>query len=353
MRSNVSGSLSIDPNIPAISSRSGAMLIALGADVVGLGASVFGQLLRATPFPVELASLVSLVDNEPRLRGFMEQHLGTPVTDLGLGLSNAFVQALSQGPLGLAVDIGHRANLVRESQERRRSWERRELELQPSVRGRCRSERWRPRGVPPLCPRALSSGMPTGPRSPRSAYSAPPWRSPAALDGPPVSWWRACPRPGGWDARPSRPRSGSQLAQRDVVVLDRAALRRLDRVDMVLLDADVLVRRSELDPLAEALVGAARRGGLGVVVAGGGAALAKRLGCDRSLAGGRRLAHSVRSLQLEGHVVLLGFGVRRRSASLRFRCRDHERRGALGGRRLDQRRAGRRPPGDRSGVGCP
>ena len=89
--------------------------IALGADVVGLGASVFGQLLRAAPFPVELASLVSLVDNEPRLRGFMEQRLGTPVTDLGLGLSNAFVQALSQGPLGLAVDIGHRANLVRES----------------------------------------------------------------------------------------------------------------------------------------------------------------------------------------------------------------------------------------------
>jgi len=278
--------------------------IALGADVVGLGASVFGQLLRATPFPVELASLVSLVDNEPRLREFMEQHLGTPVTDLGLGLSNAFVQALSQGPLGLVVDMGHRANLVRESQERRRSWERRELELQASVAdeplGAMASER---RATP----------LPAGPleryADGATIASLAVFAATLALTGSPrraASFVVAgLPKAGRMGRETFAASFGRQLAQRDVVVLDRSALRRLDRVDTVLLDADVLVRRSELDPLAEALVGAARRGDLDVAVAGGGAALANRLGCDRSLAGGRRLAHSVRSLQLEGHVVLL------------------------------------------------
>lgn len=281
--------------------------IALGADVLGLGASVFGQLLRATPLPVELASLVSLVDNEPRLRGFMEQHLGTPITDLGLGLSNAFVQALSQGPLGLAVDIGHRANLVRESRERRRSWERREPELHPS-----------PLEMPPgtMATEKRATPMPTGPleryADVATLASMGAFGVTLAFTGSPrraASFVVAgLPKAGRMGREAFAASFASQLAHRDVVVLDRAALRRLDRVDMVLLDADVLVRRSQLDPLAEALVGAARRGGLGVAVAGGDIALAEQLECDRSMAGGRGLAQSVRSLQLEGHGVLLVSG---------------------------------------------
>ncbi len=282
--------------------------IALGADVLGLGASVFGQLLRATPLPVELASLVSLVDNEPRLRGFMEQHLGTPITDLGLGLSNAFVQALSQGPLGLAVDIGHRANLVRESRERRRSWERRERELHPISLE-----------VPPPAAIAtetratpLPSGLLERYADVATLASIGAFGATLAFTGSPrraASFLVAgLPKAGRMGREAFAASFASQLAQRDVVVLDRAALRRLDRVDMVLLDADVLIRRSELDPMAEALVGAAQRGGLGIAVAGGGIALAERLEVDRSMAGGRRLAQSVRSLQLEGHGVLLVSG---------------------------------------------
>lgn len=369
-------------------------VIALGADVVGLGASVFGQMMRLTPFPLELASLISLVDNEPRLKGFFEQHLGTPATDLGLGLSNAVIQALSQGPLGLAVDIGHRANLAHESRERRRSWERLELGLHAAP-----LDEPLPAGAP--VPRPVQ--LPAGPleryadraaiaslglscavlvitRSPRRAASF-------VVAG--------LPKAGRMGREAFAASFARQLASRDVVVLDRAAIRRLDRVDSVLLDADVVVGRSvlgpiesigppstdlsavaldlfdetapgrtcrrglwtlgpldallaagdrfpidatpnvlarsrtgeaviglshhgvvvaltiayvELDPLAEALVGAARRGGLNVAVAGGEGDLAQRLGTEGPLPGGRELASTVRTLQLEGHVVLLVSG---------------------------------------------
>jgi hypothetical protein len=50
-------------------------LAALVADVLGLGASVFGQVLEATPIPAELASFVTLIDATPRARRVLETHL--------------------------------------------------------------------------------------------------------------------------------------------------------------------------------------------------------------------------------------------------------------------------------------
>ncbi|MDP4503308.1 HAD-IC family P-type ATPase [Nonomuraea turcica] len=58
----------------------------------------------------------------------------------------------------------------------------------------------------------------------------------------------------------------------------------------------------ELHPLAEAVV-AAPKGTCAVVLAGGDGALARRLGIDRVVGGGTRLAASVRALQAEGHGV--------------------------------------------------
>ncbi len=103
--------------------------IAIGADVVALSGGVFGQLLRLTPIPAELGSLVALMENEPRVRRFLEQHVGVALTDLGLGVTSAFVQSLSQGPLTLVTDITHRANHFGELRANRRAWERREPDL--------------------------------------------------------------------------------------------------------------------------------------------------------------------------------------------------------------------------------
>ena len=103
--------------------------VSLAIDVAALGTSVFGQVLRVTPIPAEIANLVGIAEYEPRVRRFLEHHLGYVVTDLGVGIASALTQALSQGPAGLAVSIVHRAGVVSEVRARQRTWERLEPEL--------------------------------------------------------------------------------------------------------------------------------------------------------------------------------------------------------------------------------
>ena len=214
--------------------------IALGADVLGLGASVLGQLLRVVPFPVEIVSLVSLAENEPRVRRFLEQHLGVPVTDLGLGITNAFGQALSQGPLGLVVDMAHRANVVGELQARRESWERREPELHPErtdVAPDVLKHEARPTPLPSgpverYADRAALASL--GAFGTALAVTRSPRRAAAVFVA-------GLPKAARLGREAFAAHLGRELAQRDVVVMDGAVLRRLDRIDAVVFDADVLV----------------------------------------------------------------------------------------------------------------
>ncbi len=213
--------------------------IALGADAAALGASVFGQLLRAAPFPVELGSLLALAENEPRVRRLLEHHVGVALTDLGLGVTSAFAQALSQGPLTLAADITHRANQLGELQANRRAWERREGDLCDSPL----AEPPRAVSVPPRA-RPLRSG-------PVESYADVAGAVSVAAVGTVLAVTRS-PRLAGGVVTAGVPKAarhgreafaarlGRELASRDVVVLDRTALRRLDRVDTVVLDAAVL-----------------------------------------------------------------------------------------------------------------
>jgi len=365
--------------------------IAVGADVAALGGSVFGQLLRMTPVPAEIGSLVSLVENEPRVRQFLEQHLGMALTDLGLGITSAFVQALSQGPLTLISDITHRANQLGELQANRRTWERREADLYDApldepLRAVVIPVRPRPLGPGPVDSYAdiAAAASVTGAVG-TVIVTRSPWRAAGVVTA-------AVPKAARHGREAFAARLGRELASRDVVVLDREALRRLDRIDTVVLDSPVLVsgrfvfgavepvdghdtgtitakalamfdparpdrlvrRRGwvlgpvaavekelsgnattlstprsgrvvlgvaqsgglvaritlepELEPLAAPLAELVRRQGFRLVVAGRRSGLAERLEADGSLAGGSRLAGSVRSLQTEGRRVLLVSG---------------------------------------------
>ncbi len=282
--------------------------IALGADSLALGASFFGRLLQLTPFPTEVASVITFLDNEPRAKTALERRLGRGTAELGLALANAFAQAISQGPLGLTVDITHRVNVIAELQARRHCWARAEPRLTASpcdeATGPVRKSP-RPVPLPPgpaeryadraaLASLAGFAGSLALTRSPR--------RSAAMLVA-------SLPKAARHGREAFASQLGRELARRDIVLLDGTVLGRLDHVDTVVLEAGLLrPNGAGLDPHAAALVAEARTKATRVLVAGGGAALASEVGADGAVAGGERLASSVRRLQADGRVVLLVAG---------------------------------------------
>jgi cation-transporting P-type ATPase I len=214
--------------------------VTIAADALGVWLALIGRLARITPIPIELGSLVSLVENQPRVRALLERRLGAKTTDLLLGVSAAMANGAAQGPVGLLVDIAHRAGQVSEVAAHRRTWAAREPELYANPR---------PSPVEPAEPVQRPVPLPNGPveiwsdrittasgaaavatlaatRSPRRAADA-------LLAGMPKA------------ARLGREAFAAQIgrsfAARGIVVLDREALRRLDRLDTVVIDAAALL----------------------------------------------------------------------------------------------------------------
>ncbi|HEX6931958.1 MAG TPA: cation-translocating P-type ATPase [Streptosporangiaceae bacterium] len=397
------------PDHPADREPIQRQVYAMGADVGGLllglaGQVVFGQfgrVARRSPLVGEIASLLSLADSTPVLRQAIESRLGRAATDLGLAVGNAVSQGLAQGPAGLIVDIAHRGLLLDELRSRRDLWQRREPRLHGS-----------PAGPPPAVLAAAASRVVPLPSGPVETYTA---RAAAgALIGAAgalaatrdphlmvAATATAAPKAAKLGREGFAARFGRDLARDGVLVMDTESLRRLDRVDAVLLDPEVLTSERrvagmvwvpdgsladteaatlavhallnaghvragpvqaalvpaarvpdtrpgwrlgrvprtmpgefvtavrdlrahgtsvralfrgselaalvtivpELDPLAAPLVAAARS--VALVAAGGRAGLGGRVPVDRIMAGGARMAASVRTLQAEGHVVAL------------------------------------------------
>ncbi len=243
-------------------------LIAIGADVAGLGTSVAGMLLQLSPFPVELASIVSLADSEPRIRHFLEDRLGLPTTELGLGVANAFAQGISQGPLGLVVDVTHRISAVGELQARRSTFARRELELFDHDHEHQDPEHQSSsRLLEPVVHEARPVSLPAGPiehYTDRAAlasigafgvalgFTGSPRRAMSLLVA-------GVPKAARQGREAFAAHLGRELSRRDVIVMDRAVLRRLDRMDTVVLDvAAVTTGRTMLgavEPLQAGVTG--------------------------------------------------------------------------------------------------
>ncbi len=397
------------PDHPADAEPIQRQLYAIGADLGGLGLGLagqfafgqFGRLARKNPLVGEIASLISLADSTPVLRRAIEGRLGRAATDLGLAAGNAVAQGLTQGPLGLVVDIAHRGLVLDELRARRDLWTRSE----PLLYGA---------GPPGRPPRAARAGRPAPlPAGPAETYSN---AAGTAALGAAVAALAVTRDPhlavaATAAANPKAAKLGREgfaarvdrdLARSGVLALDSEALRRLDRLDAVLLDTKLLttgrmvvgsvwmppahqpeaeaavlaahallsqdrpapvpsgpapsgpapsgpapaaewavgpvprrlagdfraaaaglrahgdrllalfrgaalfglvVVEPELDPLAGPLLAAARSVGLAAVA--GLAGLGRREPVDRVLAGGTRMAASVRALQAEGKVVAL------------------------------------------------
>jgi len=212
---------------------------ALAADTVGLSAAVAGRLVGLPSLPGSAAAAVVLVDNQPRIRGLLESRLGPAATDLALAVSTAAVQALTQGAPSLLVDTGQRTQAVLAAKARRDGFTRREAELAAAdrpVREVPLARAARPVPLPPGVVERHADRAAAGSLLTAGALLAATGN--ADLAGRVVLIGAPKAARAGREAFADTLTSG--LSRRGLVVADPAALRRLDRLDTVVVDSTVL-----------------------------------------------------------------------------------------------------------------
>jgi cation-transporting P-type ATPase I len=290
------------PDHPADREPFARQFTALVADGLGLGVAVAGRAARLARLPVELAGLAPLVQSQPRLRHRLESLVGRPVADVGLALTNAAASALAQGPLGVVADASHRVLLLREIDGANRVWREREPGLAADLVGaevaipgdghHGASGRRDDLGGPAEAyadragvASALAALAMLATGQPRRASSLLLAGTPKAARLGPEAFAASLHR---------------ALAERGLVCFDPQALRRLDRIDCVLVDAAVVQEGDALAPGARELVEAAHDADYMVAVAGAGGEAIGRLAADLIVEGGEHLIDSVRMLCDDG-----------------------------------------------------
>lgn len=219
-------------------------LVELSADAV---ATLWGLALRVSPVPAvpfsgNAAAILSLVMSTERLRSGLEERLGTHRAELILSLSHSLTVALAQRPMTAFVDVVHKTSLLRETQARRQVWTRVEPELcgaEPAVLVGGDAVEARPCELP---------------RGPIEEYADRAWFVAAA--GFMVSFattrsvqravsaiYGSLPRPARLGRDVFCAELGRMLSLRDALVFDPQALRRLDRIDCLVIDGDLAVQR--------------------------------------------------------------------------------------------------------------
>ncbi len=211
---------------------------ALGTSLVGLGYASIGAVLPVPGVSPLVPAVTSLVDSVPWLRTQCRDRLGPTVTDTALTLGGAATQSLAGSPLGVFVDACGRWSASREAIARHQAWQRWDAIAAP---GHHRSE--------PVSTEPRPTVLADGPvervsnfagGAALAGYAAvlastrDPQRALAAL-------LAGIPRPAKAGREAFSTQMSVTLSNRDALVLDPEALRRLDRVDTVVIDSDVLV----------------------------------------------------------------------------------------------------------------
>jgi magnesium-transporting ATPase (P-type) len=211
--------------------------ITLGASAGGLGAALAGRALRLPGLPDSVEAAVHVVDYQPRLRGLLEDRIGTAATDTVLGLGTTVAHVLSLSPASLAVDVMIEALKAAEGRAQAQAWRRHEPELA------------RHADDPDLHPSSRPVPLPPGPVERHTDRSALVQAVGAAVVGAGTRSLNSAST-AALVALPKAMRSaresfaatlGAGLAGRHAVLALRPeSLRRLDRVDALLVDPRVL-----------------------------------------------------------------------------------------------------------------
>lgn len=212
---------------------------ALSADVIGLAAAVAGRALRLPRLPGVVTAAVTLIDVQPRLRRALEAGIGTDPADVVLAVAMAAAQSLAQSPASLAVDLTLRAALVAEARASQRAWERHEPALAAHA----------------ACEQAFPDMVRPGPRPPGPIEKYADAATATGLLGAGVIGFAAASADRAGDAvlvaapratRTARESFATTLSRHlcedhHVLVLRGDALRRLDRVDALVIDPRALL----------------------------------------------------------------------------------------------------------------
>jgi cation-transporting P-type ATPase I len=215
-------------------------IAALVGDGLGLGFSLMARAVRAPALPIELGSVVSVVETHPWLRQRLVGAIGPRAANLVLPLTNAAASSVAQGPTGILLDMAYRVSLLGELQARRSVWCQREAQFYASDKhGTVEPPELEPRPVPlpdgpiEVWSNRISSASLAGFAGLLAASRDPRWAADAFLAG--------LPKAARYGREGFATQLGRVLADRGVVPLDASALRRLDRVDTVVLDAATLL----------------------------------------------------------------------------------------------------------------
>lgn len=215
--------------------------VTAAASAAGLGIALTGRALGWPRMPVAVLAGVVAVDYQPRLRRLLEDRIGRPATDTVLTLATTAAETLTLSPASLSVGLLMQSLKAAECRAEARAWVRHEPGLathadHPTIDASAASKP--PRGRPAdhhadrfALVQAVSAGVVSATtRNLSQAALAVLVTTPAANRTTPEAFAAAL---------------GQGLADRHAVLsLRPEALRRLDRVDAIVIDPRVLCTRS-------------------------------------------------------------------------------------------------------------
>lgn len=213
-------------------------ITALTANTLGLATALVGRALMWPKLVPGLSAAVTFVDYQPRLRGLVEEWLGEDATDTALALAASIGYTLGQAPTSLAVDVFMHLVRVAEAQSAALAWQRHEptlAEYAESTDGIRPNERPQPLPSGPVERHGDRSSVIQGVGAIVLGIAT------GGVSGAATTALVAAPKA----ARNTREAFAGTLARgladrHDVVPLRSNALRRLDRIDAVVIDPRVL-----------------------------------------------------------------------------------------------------------------
>ncbi|MGW0994303.1 HAD-IC family P-type ATPase [Streptomyces sp. NPDC002520] len=228
------------PEHPVAGGTARRSAMAMALHVAAAPVAALAGLTLHTPIPASIAALAPLVEAHPRLRSLVERAVGTDNAGILLASITAIGQAGSGGLAGVAVDTFRHALRAMEDNAEAAAW----TAAEPRLTGSAMAAGHRAVPEPPVREVPLKPG-------PIERYAD---QALAVAAASFVGSLLVTRRPGravgaALAAIPKAPPLaregfacvfGRGLARRGIVVADPEALRRLDRIGVVLLDTDAL-----------------------------------------------------------------------------------------------------------------